>query len=65
MPGEMEEPKMEHYVHGDVLVGFTIFAMVAGFTILFVLFFVLWCCCCPPMYGTQSWTELGILYLFN
>ena len=47
---EMAEPKMEHYVHGDVLVGFTIFAMVAGFTLLFVLFFVLWCCCCPPMY---------------
>ena len=46
----MAEPKMEHYVHGDVLVGFTIFAMVAGFTLLFVLFFVLWCCCCPPMY---------------
>jgi hypothetical protein len=45
-----DTPQMEHYIHGDVLVGFTIFGMVTGFTLLFVLFFALWCCCCPPLY---------------
>jgi hypothetical protein len=50
-------------LHPQALVGFTIFAMVAGFTLLFVVYFVLGCCCCPPMYG-HSPSRTNLIYLF-
>jgi len=44
----------EHYVHdSSVLLGLTIFSIVAAYVLMVLGFFCLWCCCFPPEYASE------------